>query len=116
MIRYGRRYEIVPVMESLVEDDLFSESVLERHTHLPAGLICFVNNLGKDLQSRSCRGVCCPAAGVCDGVGTRYLREVPVLDGVELGTVRRVVHDKDFHPEVQPRRHPRPAEARPCGW
>ena len=106
MIRSGRRYEIVPVMERLVEDDLFSESVLERLAHHPAGLIGFVNNLGKDLQSRSCRGVCCPAAGVCDGVerrpapGARYLGEEPVLDGVELGTVRRVMHDKDFHPDA----------------
>ncbi len=88
MSRYGGRYKIVPVMERLVEDDLVSEPVLKRVAHLPASLIGFVNNLGKDLQSGSCHGVCGPAAGVCDGVerrsapGTRYLGEEPVLDGV----------------------------------
>ena len=106
MSRYGGRYEIVPIMESHVKDDLICEPVLERLAHLPAGFIHFVDNLGKDLQPLFGRGVRCPAAGVCGGVercpvpGAGYLGEEPVLDGVELGAVRRVVHDKDFHPDA----------------
>ena len=106
MSRYRRQYEIVPVMERLVEQDMVCEPFLERLSYLPAGLIRFVDNLGKDLQSLARHGACGSAAGVCDGVercpapGTCYLGEEPVLDGVELGAVRRVVHDEDFHPDA----------------
>ena len=106
MIRYRWRYEVVPVMERLVEKDLPVEPVMERLTHLPAGFIGFVNNLGNDLQAFFRHGACRPAAGVHDSVerrpapGTSDLGEKPVLYGVELGAVRRVVHDKYLHSDA----------------
>ena len=93
-------------MESLVEDDLICKSVMERLAHLPACLICLVNDFGKDLQFLSRHGVCSPATGICGGVErclaprACYLGEEPVLDGVELGAVRRVVHDKYLHSDT----------------
>lgn len=91
MRRYGGIYEVVPIMERLVEDDLSGESVLESLTDLSFGLIGFVHNLGHDPQPLLCHGVCRPAAGIGDGAERRaapracYLGEKAVLDGVELG-------------------------------
>ena len=106
MIRCRRRYDIVPFVESVVEDDLFFESVGEGVKYFSSGPVHFVDNLGKYLQTLFRHSVGSPAAGVCHRVewcpapGACYLGEEPVLDGVELGTVRRVVHDKDFHPDT----------------
>ena len=102
MIRYGRRYEVIPFVERVVEDDLSVEPFLERHMHLPLGFKHLVYNLRKDFQSLLCHGICRPAAGIGDGEERHstpracYLGEEAVLDGVELGAVGRVVHDEDF--------------------
>lgn len=100
MRRYVRRYDIVPVVEGFVEDDLCSEPVLERVKQLSFGFIRYVDNLRKYLQPLFGLGVCSPAASVGEGVerrsapGAGYLGEETVLDGVELGAVGRVVHDE----------------------
>ena len=101
MRRYGRRYEVVPIVEGFVEDDLSGEPVLKRHMHLPFGFIHLVYNLCKYFQPLFCHGICRPEAGIGDGEERHsaprasYLGEETVLDGVELGAVRRVVHDED---------------------
>lgn len=106
MRRYGGIYEVVPVMERLVEDDLSGESVLESLTDLSLGLISLVHNLGHDPQPLLCHGVCSPAAGIGDSAegrvapGKRHLGEKAVSDGIELGTVRRVVHDENLHSDA----------------
>ena len=100
MIRYRRRYEVIPFVERVVEDDLSVEPFLERHMHLPLGFKHLVYNLRKDFQSLLCHGICRPAAGIGDGEERHstpracYLGEEAVLDGVELGAVGRVVHDR----------------------
>ena len=106
MIRYGRRYEVIPVVERVVEDDLSSESVTERLMNLPLCFIHLVHNLRQDFQPLLCHGTRRPAAGIGDGEegcpapGACYLGEKAVLDGVELGTVRRVVHDENLHADA----------------
>lgn len=103
MIRYGRRYDVVPVVEGIVEDNQSGEPCMERLTHLPFGLIHLVHDFCKDIQSFLCHSSCRPAAGVRDGEerspapGACYLGEEAMLDGVELGAVRRVVHDEKLH-------------------
>lgn len=106
MRRYGRRYEVVPIVEGFVEDDLSGEPALKRLMHLPLGFIHLVYNLRKDFQSILSHGICRPAAGISDGEERHsapracYLGEETVLDGVELGAVRRVVHDEDFQADA----------------
>lgn len=88
MIRCRRRYDIVPFVESVVEDDLFFESVGEGVKYFSSGPVHFVDNLGKYLQTLFRHSVGSPAAGVCHRVewcpapGACYLGEEPVLDGV----------------------------------
>lgn len=41
MRRYGRRIEVVPVVERPVEYDLFGKPVVKRLAHFPAGFILF---------------------------------------------------------------------------
>ena len=94
MRRYGRRYEIVPVVERLVEYDLFGEPVLERLAHFPTSFIRFFDNFSEHLQALFRHGV----RGASASVGHRaerssslragYLGEEAVFDGVELGAVR----------------------------
>ena len=91
MIRYGRRYEVIPVVERVVEDDLSGEPFPERLMHLPLGFIHLVHNFCKYFQTFLCHGVCRPAAGIGDGEergsapGACYLGEETMFDGVELG-------------------------------
>ena len=106
MIRYGRRYDVVPVVEGIVEDDLSGEPCLKRLMHLPLGFIHLVHNFCKDFQPFLCHGMCSPEAGVSDreerrtAPGASYLGEEAMLDGVELGAVRRVVHDENLQPDA----------------
>ena len=106
MIRYGRRYEVIPVVERVVEDDLSGEPFPERLMHLPLGFIHLVHDFCKYFQTFLCHGVCRPAAGIGDGEergsapGACYLGEETMFDGVELGAVRRVGHDENLHPDA----------------
>ena len=90
MRRYGRRYEVVPIVEGFVEDDLSGEPVLKRLMHLPFGFIHLVYNLCKYLQPLFCHGICRPAAGIGDGEERHSapracnLGEETVLDGLNL--------------------------------
>ena len=94
MRRYGRRNEVVPVVEGLVENDLFGEPVVESLGHFPASFIRFIDNFGKHLQPLFRHGVRGSSASVGHGEerrsapGAGYLGEEAVFDGVELGAVR----------------------------
>ena len=60
-------YEIVPIVERDIKDDLSGESVIERFMHLPFGFIHLVDDFRKDVQPLLCHGTCRPAAGIGDG-------------------------------------------------
>ena len=102
MIRYGRRYDVIPVVKGVVEDDLPGKPFIERLTHLPLDFVRFVDNLCQDLETRFGHCFRSSAACIIDGIErrpaprTRNLGEEAVLDGIELGAVRRIVHDEDF--------------------
>ena len=106
MRRYGRRYEVVPIVERLVENDLFGEPVVERLAHFPAGFIRFFDDFSQYFQPLFRHGVRGASASVGHGEerrsapGAGYVGEEAVLDGVELGAVRGVVHDKDSHSDA----------------
>ena len=101
----GRGYDIVPPVQRIVKNDLFGESFLEGLAYFPLRLVHLVHDGGKDFETCLSDCLCGSLTGVdhgdqrCAAPGTRDLGEEAVFDGVELGAVRRVVHDEDFQPQ-----------------
>lgn len=93
-------------MEGRVKYNLRVESVMEGLAHLPSGLVNLVDNPRKHLQPLFGDSAGSPLARIlgreqwCPAPGPRYLGKEAVLDGVEFGTVGRIVHDKNFHPDT----------------
>lgn len=97
--------QVIPFMEIRVENDPSGECLNKPVCDFSACFVNLVYHSGEDFQPCRGHGLRSPHAGIGDGDkrGTApracYLGEEPVLDGVVLGAVGRVMHDDNLHPD-----------------
>ena len=101
-----RRNKVVPIMERLVKDDMSFDEFRVGIPHGSISLVHLVHNFRDHFQASGRDGAASSLASVFHGQERmsvprfRYLGEEAVLDRVELGTVWRIVHDKDTHADT----------------
>ena len=101
-----RRNKVVPIMERLVKDDMSFDEFRVGIPHGSISLVHLVHNFRDHFQASGRDGAASSLASVFHGQERmsvprfRYLGEEAVLDRVELGTVRGIVHDKDTHADT----------------
>ena len=95
--------QVIPFVELGVENDPSGKSFPISVGDFPACFVSLVDHAGEDLQPCLGHGFLSPLAGIrggeyrCSAPGACYLGEEPVLDGVVLGAVGRVVHHDNLH-------------------
>ena len=95
---------VVPLGQEVVEEDF--HVLFESLGTLAAGVVDLVENVHGHLQAGAGGGLFHQALDDLDRVedhalaGAGHMREQAVLDGVVLGTVRRVVGHADFQPQT----------------